>query len=109
MFNAKILTATIPLLFFSCTDGLTGYDEKEKALLDRIKPGMTKNEVIEILGQPDNVGHSSVDSLDYEFIYFSKNKIGWSTEPTVSFHADTVESATYGDGENANSSAESSN
>ena len=46
---------------------------------------MSEKEVIAILGEPDAIAYDIVDSSEHEFIYFSKNKIGWSTLPTIGF------------------------
>ena len=85
------------LIFSSCN--ISGYNEKEKQVFSKIKQGMHKDEVLKILGQPDTISYSIVDSSFYTFYYFTKNKFGTSTLPQVNFDSTNVVTSTiYGDG-----------
>lgn len=85
-------------LMTSCNENGVGYDEHEKVLFDKIKPGMTSKEVIQILGKPDTILYA-VGNNEYvycQYNYFTKNKFGWSSKPYVSFGApDSVSVAAY--------------
>lgn len=59
------------------------YNEEEKKLFDKIKPGMSEEEVVSILGKPDSRSYSIVDS-GYTLSFFSEGKL-WSTMPNVHF------------------------
>lgn len=75
------------IIFMSCLEKSQSED-----LFKKIKPGMYKDEVIRILGKPDTVVYSIVDSSEYEFIYFSKKFFDPSLESsTVSFNSGRVE------------------
>jgi hypothetical protein len=89
----------IVALFMLCSCNFSGDRKDEKLLFDKIKKGMSKHEVIRILGKPDTINYSVVDSSEYEFIYFSKNKSAMrSTMPTVSFDStNRVSFAAYGE------------
>ena len=78
----------------SCTN--SDKDLEQRALFKQIKAGMKKDDVIKILGRPDTIYSSIVDSSEKEFIYFSKNKQMKSNLPTVSFDSNKVVSADYG-------------
>lgn len=93
----SLLITALIVTFNSCN--FSGESKEERQLFDKIKKGMTKEEVIGILGKPDTISYSIVDSSEYEFSYFTKNKSGLrSTMPTVSFDStNRVEFATYGE------------
>lgn len=93
----SLLTTVLIVTLYSCN--FSGESKEERQLFDKIKKGMTKEEVIGILGKPDTVSYSIVDSSEYEFTYFSKNKSGLrSTMPIVGFDStNRVTFATYGE------------
>jgi outer membrane protein assembly factor BamE (lipoprotein component of BamABCDE complex) len=83
----------------SCADSLSGNSEYEKELFQRIKTGMSQDDVKKILGEPD---FSKVDSLShnhYYNYYFTKNKNVIRSElPYVMFDStNKVLFSTYGD------------
>ncbi|MES2704147.1 MAG: outer membrane protein assembly factor BamE [Bacteroidota bacterium] len=89
------LLYSITILLCSCD--LSGNDPNEQALFEKVKNGMTEQEVIAILGKPDTVMYS-FDSLSHNFSYFAKGKNGMrSTMPVVVFDStNRVSFATYG-------------
>lgn len=46
---------------------------------------MSKDQIVEILGNPDSIHYSVADSSEYELIYFPKNERLKSDLPTVGF------------------------
>lgn len=77
------------------------YDENEKKLFDKIRPGMSEEEVVSILGKPDSRSYSIVDS-GYTLSFFSRGKL-WSTMPSVHFDSKGfVLWATYSESEYKN-------
>jgi hypothetical protein len=89
--------AILLITLYSCN--FSGESKEERQLFDKIKKGMTKDAVIGILGKPDTITYSIVDSSELEFEYFTKNKSGLrSTIPTVGFDStNRVTFATYGE------------
>jgi outer membrane protein assembly factor BamE (lipoprotein component of BamABCDE complex) len=86
-------------LFFCCFISCSGESDRERDLFRKIKVGMTTNEVIEILGKPDDTTYSVVDSSEFCFYFFTKNKSGLrSSFPDVCFDSNnTVNSVDYGE------------
>jgi outer membrane protein assembly factor BamE (lipoprotein component of BamABCDE complex) len=64
--------------------------EYQEDLFKQVKTGMTKDEVIEILGLPDTTYYSIVDSSEYIYVYFSKDYQLKSDPPTISFDSGKV-------------------
>jgi hypothetical protein len=97
LMKINLLIGILLVALYSCN--FSGESEKERQLFDKIKTGMTKEEVIRLLGKPDTITYSIVDSSESEFLYFSKNKsVLRSTMPTVSFDStNRVTFATYGE------------
>jgi hypothetical protein len=58
---------SIIFLLISCNSSRREY---QKNSFSQVKNGMTKDDVIEILGLPDTIYYGIVDSSEYEFIYF---------------------------------------
>ena len=50
-------------------------NNKKDHLFEKIKPGMYKNQVIQILGTPDTIGRSVVDSSFDYYYYYAKNLV----------------------------------
>ena len=83
----KLLLILLALMSICSCDSMSGNNHIERELMDRIGKGMSKKEVIEILGNPD---YTEVirDSIKYgeAFYFFTKNKSGLRTEmPFVYF------------------------
>lgn len=93
---ALIAPAAMTLLV-ACNNHL-GESDLEKAKIERVKPGMSAKEVVQVLGQPDYISRGH-DSLDIYYFYFTNNKVGRSEMPYVHFDiAGIVRHATYADG-----------
>jgi len=60
-------------------------DEKRDALFNKIKLGMTKEQVIKIVGEPDAIGKSAVDSEFVYYYFYTKNLFGKRGSRSVSF------------------------
>ena len=58
--------------------------------MTRVQTGMTKEQVIAILGQPDHISYSIVDSPVCTLTYFMNNKIGWSELPSVGLDSNGI-------------------
>lgn len=86
-------------LFFWCLVSCSGESDNERDLFSKVEVGMTTNEVIEILGKPDDTTYSAVDSSEFCFYFFTKNKSGLrSSLPDVCFDSSkTVKSVEYGE------------
>ena len=80
-------------LFLSSWNG--GNHECRKKLFNQVKEGMTKEEVIGVLGLPDTVYYSIVDSSECDFIYFYKENQFKSKLPTINFDSGRVKFAEY--------------
>lgn len=98
----KIFRFIITIWLFLCVsscDIFSGNSQEERELFEKIQPGMNKEAVIEILGEPDAITPSSSDN-DYYYYYFTKNKSGMrSTMPYVLFDSTgLVKFSTYGEG-----------
>jgi hypothetical protein len=66
---------------FSCS-----FKNKDRdALFNKVVNGMSKEQVIEILGEPNAIGRSSVDSEFVFFYYYPKNIFGKNESRSVSF------------------------
>lgn len=93
----SIRIATLLFLFYlpSCS----GDSYKERKLFSKIKVGMTSNEVIKVLGIPDDTTYSVVDSSEFCFYFFTKNKSGMrSSLPVICFNKNKkVEIVSYGE------------
>ncbi len=83
---------SITFLLISCNSSRREY---QKNLFNQVKNGMTKDDVIEILGLPDTIYYGIVDSSEYEFIYFSRDNQLKSDPPTISFDSNKVVWAGY--------------
>jgi len=94
MKNIKIIC-----LIFCCLVSCSGESNKERDLFSKVKVGMTTNEVIDLLGKPDDTTYSAVDSSEFCFYFFTKNKSGLrSSLPDVCFDSSkTVKSVDYGE------------
>lgn len=98
---AKINSIIIILFLFaftSCADSLSGNNEEESVLFEKIKVGMRKSEVEMIIGKPDYMNPSS--DRDCYYYYFTKNKSRMRSEmPLVLFDSTgVVKFSTYGEG-----------
>jgi outer membrane protein assembly factor BamE (lipoprotein component of BamABCDE complex) len=89
-------------VFFSCNNGLSSKEaEKQKELFSLIKKGMTKDEVIKILGNPANTQIESGNDKTEYFYYSPKANFEFHSDvPAVLFDSTgIVEFSTYGDGD----------
>jgi len=88
----------ISVIFF-CLTSCSGNTSKERELFGKVKIGMTVSEVVKILGTPDDTTYSVVDSSEFCFYFFTKNKSGLrSSLPDVCFDKNKiVTSVDYGE------------
>lgn len=95
MKNIKITVVLLLLYFPSCS----GDSNEERILFNKVKAGMTTKEVIKILGIPDDTTYSIVDSSEFCYYFFTKNKNGMrSSLPLVCFDKNNqVEMISYGE------------
>ncbi|HRP89867.1 MAG TPA: outer membrane protein assembly factor BamE [Edaphocola sp.] len=95
----KCLTLLLIVLGLVSCDVFSGNSSKEREAFSKIKVGMTKEEVIEILGTPDNTIPSSSEK-DVYYYFFTESKSGLRSEmPYVLFDSTgRVKFSTYGDG-----------
>ncbi len=95
MKNIKTTVLLLLLYFPSCS----GDSNEERMLFNKVKTGMTTKEVIKILGIPDDTTYSIVDSSEFCYYFFTKNKYGIrSTLPLVCFDKNNqVEMISYGE------------
>ncbi|MEN9598572.1 MAG: SmpA / OmlA family [Bacteroidota bacterium] len=85
----------IIFIFFSCS----GDSRKERELFSKIKVGMSQEDVIKILGTPDDTTYSIVDTTEVCLTFFTRNKSGLRPSfPEVCFDSSRkVKLASYGD------------
>ena len=60
-------------------------DEKTDIQFEKVRPGMNKEQVIQILGPPDTIGRSVVDSEFVFVYYYIKNALAQKGSRSVSF------------------------
>ena len=94
MKNIRIIS-----VIFCCLISCFGNINKERELFSKVKVGMTTSEVVKILGKPDDTTYSAVDSNEFCFYFFTKNKTGLrSSLPDVCFDKNKiVTSVDYGE------------
>lgn len=92
----KLSIVFFAILFSSCTDE---NEQAQKLLFDRIKVGMTQDEVINILGKPAYIDIDSGDTKKIRYYYQSSDNNLHSSAPSVYFDSTgKVTFSTYGDG-----------
>lgn len=95
MKNIRTFIIIFSIILSSCS----GDSEKERLLFKKIHVGMSTTQVIDILGQPDDTTYSIVDSSEFCFTFFTKNKSGLRPSlPDVCFDKNKkVVNVDYGD------------
>mgnify|MGYP003576760890 CR=1 FL=1 len=91
------LVLVLAYLIFDYSEGKK--DEKRRALFSKVQKGMSKTDVIDILGKPYTVLYG-IDSSGFYFEYFTKEYegIGKSGTPTVVFDSSgKVSFTSFGD------------
>ena len=93
------LAALSAMIMWASACDFSGNDKHEKELFDKIKVGMTKDEVMGILGVPDTTTIGSGPEKNHYYYYFIASKNVMRSElPTVMFDSSNlVKFVTYGD------------
>ena len=97
----KYFFVAISIALLSCSAFSSKEAKKQKDLFSKIEIGMKKDDVISILGQPDNIDIDSTDNKTEYFYYSPKSEFEIHSEiPTVVFDSTgIVKFSTYGDGD----------